>query len=131
MDSSRFHLYPDREALKGKNLMSDRRNSVILVLVTVGSDAEGKAIASALVDQNLAACVSQFPIHSTYRWQGEIQSEPEWQLMIKTEPGQFEAITTLVRSLHSYDLPEIIAIPVVQGFAPYLSWVQAQSKPTD
>ena len=107
--------------------MNDDANQIIVVMVTVGSKQEGRDIASALVQENLAACVSFCPIESTYQWQGAVQTDQEWQLMIKTERQQFEGIETRVRSLHSYELPEIIAIPVVEGYTPYLSWVHNQS----
>lgn len=109
--------------------MSDAGNKVIVVMVTVGAESEGRNIASALINQNLAACVNMFPIQSTYRWQGEIQVDQEWQLIVKTAVGNFDDIEMLVRSLHSYELPEIIALPVVQGYAPYISWVRDCSTP--
>ena len=99
----------------------------ILVMVTVGSESEGAAIASALVESSFAACVKMFPVSSTYRWQGQVQQDQEWQLLIKTQTARFEAVESLVRSHHSYEVPEIIAIPVTQGSAPYLSWIQQQT----
>ncbi|MBE9140430.1 divalent-cation tolerance protein CutA [Nodosilinea sp. LEGE 07088] len=99
-----------------------------VVLVTAGSEAEANTIASFLVEQRLAACVSVFPLWSIYRWQGKIEHEPEWQLIIKTDLRQFETLSQTIRQHHSYDLPEIIALPIAAGLPDYLSWLQAQVK---
>ncbi|WP_346293152.1 divalent-cation tolerance protein CutA, partial [Sphaerothrix gracilis] len=80
-----------------------------VVLVTASSETEASAIASALVQERLAACVSLVPIQSVYRWQGEVQQETEWQLMIKSDLAQFTALAERVQQLHSYEVPEIIA----------------------
>ena len=97
-----------------------------LVLVTAGSEAEAENIAKSLVEHKLAACVSLSPIRSIYLWQGEIHSESEWQLVIKTDLGKFEALKTKIQELHSYEVPEIIAIPIIAGSDAYLNWI-AQS----
>ncbi len=79
-----------------------------VVLVTAASEAEAEHIAKSLVEHKLAACVSLSPIRSIYTWQGEIHSESEWQLLIKTDLAKFEALKTKVQELHSYEVPEII-----------------------
>lgn len=94
-----------------------------IVLVTASSKAEGEAIARALVEAQMAACVALMPIHSVYRWQGQIESEPEWQLTIKTDLAKFSTLETKIRELHSYEVPEIIALPIVAGSEPYLQWM--------
>jgi periplasmic divalent cation tolerance protein len=94
-----------------------------VVLVTAGSEMEAEAIAKSLVENKLAACVSLSPIRSIYTWQGEIHSDSEWQLLIKTDLAKFEALKTKVRELHSYEVPEIIAIPIVAGSEAYLDWI--------
>ncbi len=96
------------------------------VLVTTASQAEAEVIAQTLVEEHLAACVSLFPIQSVYAWQGKVQQEQEWQLVIKTDLQKFERLEARVRSLHSYQVPEIIALPIVAGFAPYLGWINEQ-----
>jgi periplasmic divalent cation tolerance protein len=101
-------------------------DSLGIVLVTAGSEAEAERLAHHLVDAHLAACVSVFPIRSVYRWQGEMQTEPEWQLIIKTNLSQFEQLTQVITQHHSYEVPEIIAVPIVAGLPVYLSWLQAQ-----
>ncbi len=96
-----------------------------IVMVTVSSPAEGEAIAAALLEAKLAACVTLFPVYSIYTWQGNIQRDQEQQLLIKTDLSQFEAIAAKVTALHSYEVPEIIALPIVNGSQPYLNWLAA------
>jgi periplasmic divalent cation tolerance protein len=100
--------------------------SLGVVLVTAGSEAEADRLARHLVDQRLAACVSITPIKSVYRWQGEVEVEPEWQLTIKTDLSRFDAIAQAITQIHSYAVPEIIALPIVAGLPDYLTWLQAQ-----
>jgi periplasmic divalent cation tolerance protein len=94
-----------------------------VVLVTAGSEAEAEKIARVLVENKLAACVSLSPIRSIYSWQGEIRSDSEWQLVIKTDLAKFEDLKTKIQELHSYEVPEIIAIPIVAGSKAYLDWL--------
>lgn len=74
-----------------------------VVLVTAGNMQEAEAIANALVEAKLAACVSLLPIHSIYTWQGELHKEQEWQLLIKTDLAQFPALEAKIKELHSYE----------------------------
>jgi periplasmic divalent cation tolerance protein len=97
-----------------------------LVLVTASSQSQGEAIAQALLQFKLAACVSLMPIRSLYTWNGEVHNEAEWQLMIKTDLRNFSQIEAKVRELHSYEVPEVIALPIVMGSQPYLSWISEQ-----
>ncbi|MEG4243072.1 divalent-cation tolerance protein CutA [Microcoleus sp. MON2_D6] len=94
-----------------------------VVLVTAASEAEAENLAKSLVENKLAACVSLSPIRSIYSWQGEIHSESEWQLLIKTDLAKFEDLKTKVQELHSYEVPEIIAIPIIAGSDAYLNWL--------
>ncbi len=89
-------------------------------------------IAQALVNDRLAACVNLFPVHSIYRWEGTVQQSPEWQLVVKTDLGLFDAIVDTTTMLHPYEVPEILAFPIDQGYAPYVSWLKAsvQSEPS-
>lgn len=98
-----------------------------IILVTAGSEAEAKAIASSLISESLAACVSITPINSLYRWQGEVCSDAEWQLMIKTDLNLFESISEHISKLHSYEVPEIIALPIVAGSSAYLNWIHSNT----
>lgn len=97
-----------------------------VVLVSASSQHEAEAIANSLVKLGLAACVSFVPIHSIYKWQGEIHQEQEWQLLIKTDLSRFTTLEAKIRELHSYKVPEIIALPIVAGSQPYLNWIAQQ-----
>ena len=99
-----------------------------VVWVTAGSKEEAGAIAQALVDAKLAACVSIMSIQSIYTWQGDVHQDEEWQLMIKTDLAQFSSLEAKIREIHSYELPEIIALPIMQGSQPYLDWIGKQMK---
>jgi periplasmic divalent cation tolerance protein len=99
----------------------------IVVYVTVSSSDEGKRIAKALVEERLAACVNQLPgVRSTYRWQGKIEESGEELLIIKTNKNLFTALQQRVCELHSYAVPEVIAVPMVAGSEAYLQWLDEQ-----
>ena len=101
----------------------------IVVLVTVGSEQEAETIATALLEERLAACVNvTSPVRSLYRWEGRIADDREWQLIIKTQARLFETLAARVRALHSYDVPEIIALPVLAGTTDYVDWIQNETK---
>jgi periplasmic divalent cation tolerance protein len=97
-----------------------------IVLVTASSQSEAETIAQTLVQDRLAACVNFMPIRSVYTWKGEVHHDEEWQLVIKTDLNQFEALEAKVRSIHSYEVPEVIALPLVNGSPPYLAWITEQ-----
>jgi len=100
--------------------MSDKR----IVLSTAGSTEEAHKIARYLVENRLAACVNIVPqIESIYRWQGEVESSAEWLLLIKTTSGNVPAVEAAIGELHSYDLPECIAIAIEGGSSRYLDWI--------
>lgn len=94
-----------------------------VVLVTASSRQEAEAIAQNLVESQLAACVNFMPVHSVYTWQGKVNSEEEWQLIVKTDLAHFSALEAKIRELHSYEVPEIIALPILAGSPPYLQWI--------
>ena len=97
----------------------------IVVLVTCGSEEEATKIANSLVGESLAACVNIIsPVRSIYRWEGKIWDEKEWVLIIKTQKKRFEELERKVKSLHSYSVPEIIALPIVEGSESYLEWLE-------
>jgi len=100
----------------------------LVVLSTAGSQEEAGKIAHALVEQRVAACVNVLPeIRSIYRWQGKVESATEWLLIIKTNSEQLAAIRDLIQKLHSYELPECIAIPITGGSGAYLDWLVTES----
>jgi periplasmic divalent cation tolerance protein len=104
----------------------------IIVLVTCGSKNEARRIARALVEARLAACVNvlQAPVESIYRWKGKVETAREFLLVIKTSRKRFAALEAEVRRLHSYDVPEIIALLIECGSQPYLAWIQESVKQT-
>jgi periplasmic divalent cation tolerance protein len=97
----------------------------IVVLVTCGSKKEARKIAQALVERRLAACVQEIgvPVRSMYRWKGRVESANEVLLLIKTSRKRFSAVSTLVKKLHSYEVPEIIALNIADGSREYLDWI--------
>jgi len=98
----------------------------IIVLITVGSSEEADKIAQALVERMLAACVNIVPsITSVYRWQDEVQHDSEALLIVKSRRDVFEHLKRCVKELHSYETPEIIALPIVAGDADYLRWLDS------
>lgn len=100
----------------------------IVVYVTAGSTTEGDRLARALVDERLAACVSRIaPVQSVYRWEGKIEQSEEQLLIIKTERRRFAALEKRVRELHSYSVPEIVALPIIDGSQDYLRWLDDQT----
>jgi|SRR5215468_3748845 len=100
--------------------MTDKR----VVLSTAGSEDEARTIAHHLVEHQLAACVNIVPqMESIYRWQGKVESAREWLLLIKTTAEKFPAVRDVIRELHSYDVPECIAIAIEDGSAEYLQWI--------
>jgi len=95
-----------------------------VVFITASSEEEAKKIATALVEENLAACVSIVPkIRSIYRWEGKVMEEEEHLLIAKTSKKKFADLSRSVKKLHSYKTPEIIAIDVADGLKPYLDWI--------
>jgi periplasmic divalent cation tolerance protein len=102
------------------------------VLTTVGSAAEAELIAAALVERRLAACVQTLgPIRSRYRWRDAIEQAEEWQCLAKTEASRYEEVEAAIRELHSYEEPEVIALPIAAGSAGYLDWVSSELRAND
>lgn len=100
-----------------------------VVLVTVASLTEGKAIAIDLIEARLAACVNLFPLDSIYLWEGKINQEQEYQLIIKTDLNKFDELEAKIKTLHSYEVPEIIALPIIAGSNNYLDWLGSSLQP--
>lgn len=101
-----------------------------LVLVTCGSAAEARRIARAVVEERLAACVNILPdaVASVYRWKGKVESARERLLLIKTSHKRLAKLQLAVARLHSYEVPEFIAVPIVGGSRAYLAWVEESLK---
>lgn len=102
----------------------------IVVYVTAGSADEADRLARSLVDERLAACVNRIKsVQSVYRWQGNVEQSEEELLIIKTSRDRFAALEKRVRELHSYLVPEVIALPVIEGSGNYLKWLKEQVTP--
>jgi periplasmic divalent cation tolerance protein len=96
----------------------------VVVLVTTGSTEEGQRIGRTLVTEQLAGCVNVVgPIRSIYRWEGAVDEADEWLLVIKARAADLPALSERVRALHSYDVPEVLALPVTAGSEDYLAWL--------
>jgi len=110
-------------------MTEDPSTSLVVAFSTAGSPEEGRRIANALIAEQLAACVNIVDnICSIYRWQGGIQSSPESLLTIKTRANLIPTIESRLRELHSYDVPELVAIPIVHGARPYLEWLLSSTR---
>ncbi|HZH89056.1 MAG TPA: divalent-cation tolerance protein CutA [Pyrinomonadaceae bacterium] len=112
--------------------MQETKDVAITVMLTAGSREEAVRLAEMLVGSRLAACVQILPeIESVYHWKGEIRRDPEVLLLAKTTLARFPSLEREVRALHSYETPEIIALPVVAASAPYLEWLNATVSGSD
>ncbi|MCS7010200.1 MAG: divalent-cation tolerance protein CutA [Anaerolineales bacterium] len=99
-------------------------NEFLVLLITAPNDESGREIARALVEKRLAACVNLLPgVTSMYHWEGKLQEDSEVLLICKTHRSRLAALEEEVKSLHPYQVPEIIALPVVAGLQTYLTWV--------
>ncbi|MBT9171529.1 MAG: Divalent-cation tolerance protein CutA [Actinobacteria bacterium] len=97
----------------------------IVVFVTTSSEDEAANIARALVEGRLAACVNIVRnLRSIYRWQGKVEDESEVLMIVKTQRSLFDTLCKKVKELHSYTVPEIIALPIVEGSEDYLKWLK-------
>src|SRR6266404_8910269 len=112
--------------------MSGQGSDAIVVLVTAANGEEATRLADMLVGAHLAGCVQILPeMESVYRWQGKIEREAEILLIVKTTMAKFDELEREVRALHSYETPEIVAIPLVAGSRPYLEWLLASVNTPD
>jgi periplasmic divalent cation tolerance protein len=101
----------------------------IIVLVTAPNKEEAEKIAHSLLNERLIACANIIgPVHSLFWWQGKIDKAQEHLILMKTRKDLFSKLSEKVKSLHSYQVPEIIAIPIVEGFKPYMEWLESSLK---
>jgi periplasmic divalent cation tolerance protein len=99
-------------------------SNAVIVLTTLGADADANALARRLVDEGLAACVNVLaPMTSTYRWKGMVEQEREQQLVVKTSRGRVPALEARLRELHPYELPEFLVLDA-SGSDAYLAWIE-------
>ena len=107
--------------------MSNDAGDAIVVFMTAANGEEAARLAEMLVGAHLAACVQILPeMESVYRWQGKVERQSEILLLAKTTSDKFEELEREVRALHSYEMPEIIAVPVTHGSGPYLEWLNSR-----
>ncbi|HOB59149.1 MAG TPA: divalent-cation tolerance protein CutA [Methanoregulaceae archaeon] len=99
----------------------------VIILSTAG-EREARGIAQALVMQHLAACVNIIPVESVYRWEGKLCEDREHLLIIKTVTSNADSVMHEIRNLHSYELPEMIVLPVSGGYHPYLQWLAEETR---
>ena len=104
-------------------------NEYIQVFTTVEKKEDADRMASIVVNQRVAACAQVVgPIRSTYWWKGKVEETEEWLFMMKTRRDLFSTLEKEIKALHPYEVPEIIALPIVAGSASYLEWIEAETK---
>lgn len=99
-----------------------------LIYITAPTKREAKKIAEVLVKEKLAGCCNIFPINSIYKWQGKIQKEKEFGMIVKTRAKLINKIIKRVKRLHSYEVPCIIFLPIERGYKKYLRWIEKETK---
>ena len=107
--------------------MTGEASAYVVVSTTVDDRAVAETIARTAVEQRLAACARLHGADSVYQWEGEIQSEPEIVIDLKTTAAAQSALEALIRELHPYELPEIVVYPILGGSRDYLAWVSTEA----
>ena len=108
--------------------MALNSDSLGVVLVTASSELEARKIAITLIENKLAVCANVTKVNSFYRWEENININKEWQLTIKTDLNKFDSLVKQIQQIHSYSVPEIIALPIVKGSENYLNWFSESLK---
>ncbi len=107
-------------------------SETLLVLTNLPDRASAERLADALIAQRVAACVNILsPCRSVYRWKDAVQHDEEHPVLVKTSRERYAALEAAIRSMHPYELPEIIALPIIQGLQGYLQWVDAETRAAD
>jgi periplasmic divalent cation tolerance protein len=113
-----------------EKLRAAQEFDVVLVLTTLGADADALTLARTLVEEHLAACVNVLPpMTSVYRWRGRVEEDQERQMVMKTTRKQVAALEQRLRQLHPYELPEFVVLPTSGGSQAYLGWVGESTTP--
>jgi len=108
--------------------MGTEAKDILVVMVTAANHEEAARISEQVVQAHQAACATVIPIaHSTYWWEGKVVSEQESLILLKTPADKFQGLQESIQKLHSYKVPEIIAIPVTKGLPQYLEWVERET----
>ncbi len=103
---------------------------ILLVLTTVATQADAQVLARSMVEQRLAACAHIEAIDSVYRWQGAVQQEGEWRLLLKTTAARYPALEAALRAQHPYELPAIVAVPCAHALPAFADGVATEVAPT-
>ena len=111
--------------------MTSETEKFCVIITTAGSLEEAHKIATRLVSEKLAACVQRIQIHSCYTWNEQVQEDAEYLLLIKTTSELFEKVRDAIQSVHSYEVPEIVQLPIEQGSDSYLKWILANTRGED
>jgi periplasmic divalent cation tolerance protein len=105
----------------------DKMPDALLIFSTCSNEQEAKRLARTLVEERFAACVNVIRgVESVYRWENNVETATECLLLIKTAPERFDALRDRLQAMHSYEVPEIVAVPIVGGLDKYLAWLKAQ-----
>ena len=104
------------------------KQSYVIVITTTDSEEVAERITQTLLEENLAACIQHYPVKSSYRWEGKIVHDKEILLQIKSKKQLIPKIEAKILSLHNYEIPEILAIPVTHGYEAYLKWIDSETK---
>jgi len=120
---------PDPRAMPAGSVPSAAPPLAALVTTTLPTEADAGRIAEAVVAECLAACAQvQGPVSSTFRWQGQVDHSIEWYVHCKTSLSRVTELMDRLKSLHPYEVPEIVSTPIVAGYAPYLSWIDETTR---
>ena len=120
---------PVRSQLKNELFMK-RKAAFVLVTTTVKNRAEARRLAKTILNARLAACIQWTPIHSLYWWKGVVEAANEYLLLAKTRRELANQLTGLIRSHHSYEVPEITFVPIEGGLSQYLEWIKTETRPS-
>jgi periplasmic divalent cation tolerance protein len=109
--------------------MAETSSHAVIILVTAPDAETASAIGRALVEERLAACANVIPgLRSTFRWEGKVQEEAEVLMLVKARRADVQAISTRVRELHPYEVPEVVATDIVAGLDAYLEWIATETE---
>jgi periplasmic divalent cation tolerance protein len=104
----------------------DLKNEYVVVIVTTASEREAESIVQHILKEKLIACANVFgPVHSHFYWSGKLEEAEEYLIFMKSRKDLFERIAEIVKALHSYEVPEIVALPIVDGSEEYLDWLDS------
>ncbi|MFJ2579898.1 divalent-cation tolerance protein CutA [Kitasatospora aureofaciens] len=107
--------------------MAANEHGFVVVTTTHETEVQASVLASAAVRERLAACAQVYPVRSVYWWEGEVQDAEEWRIDLKTRAELADRLSAFLADRHSYEMPEVIAVPVVGGSPGYLAWVTAET----